>query len=134
MLLGLGQDREDTFGLLVNRIFHIASREDWASAQSVGEYRTSTRGLSLDDVGFIHCARRDQVEGVANTFYRGASDLVLLEIDRQSVGVDVVEEVPEGEDDAFPHVYGPLNVDAVIAVHPFPRGEDGRFVLPQGLG
>jgi len=117
-----------------SRIYHVAFREEWESAEAEGEYRMSTRGLTLDEVGFVHCARRGQVEKVANTFYRGATDLVLLEVDRERLRADVFEEVPDGEDEAFPHVYGPLNVDAVVAVHPFPAGDDGRYALPPDVG
>jgi glutathione S-transferase len=112
-------------------IFHIAEASAWNAALSAGEYRHSTRGRTLEEVGFIHCARRDQVEQVANALYAGEQGLVLLSIDRGRVGAEVREEHIDGADDLFPHIYGPLNVDAVTRVVPFEPGADGRFVVPE---
>jgi uncharacterized protein (DUF952 family) len=65
------------------RIFHVATLADWQQAKQSGRYATSTYGVSLDDVGFIHAARAEQVAGVVSAHYSGVEEpIVLLEIDR----------------------------------------------------
>lgn len=77
-----------------------------------GEYRVSTRGATLEEVGFIHAATEAQVDGVQARFYADAGDLVLLTIDTDRLSSPWQLD-PVG-DDEFPHIYGPLNLDAVI--------------------
>lgn len=115
------------------RIYHIATAQAWTGARSAGSYTESTRGLSLAEVGFIHCSNADQVTRVADTFYRRASGLVLLVIDPDRLTAELRDEDLDGRGEAFPHVYGPLNLDAVVDVVPFEPAEDGRFTLPAGL-
>jgi uncharacterized protein (DUF952 family)/quercetin dioxygenase-like cupin family protein len=110
-------------------IYHLARRREWDDAKRAGEYRISTLGRTLDEEGFIHCSRAGQVAGVANRFYRGQADLALLVIDEQRVQADVREEAVPGADQPFPHVYGPLNLDAVVEVVPFEPGPDGTFAF-----
>ena len=99
-------------------LFHLALRCDWEAAQRAGEYRVSTLGRTLEDEGFLHASYRHQVEGVRARFYADVNEpLVLLEIDRGRLDVPVADEVPDGADEAFPHLYGPLPTDAVVAVH-----------------
>jgi len=63
-------------------IYHLALQGDWARAiTSDAGYRVSSIGLQLDDVGFIHCSFERQLRRVADAFYRGRSDVVLLSID-----------------------------------------------------
>ena len=96
-------------------IHHLALADDWAAAFTVGEYRMSTRGLTIDDVGFIHCSTRDQVESTANLFYADLDQLVLLTIDQSSVGSPIRFEPPSADSsDLFPHIYGPLPIAAVV--------------------
>ncbi len=104
-------------------IFHIAFERDWADAVASGSYTLSTRGKTLADEGFIHASRADQVLGVAANFYADVTDpLVLLEIDEALLTSPVVVEPVPGTDQAFPHIYGPLNPGAVTAVYPFTPG------------
>jgi uncharacterized protein (DUF952 family) len=100
-------------------IFHLARRADWEGAQAAGEYRVSTIGRTLDDVGFIHCSYAEQVDGVAGAFYRDEPDLVLLTIDPDLVQHEIRVEAADDGTGQFPHIYGPLAVDAVIAVAPY---------------
>jgi uncharacterized protein (DUF952 family) len=98
-------------------IFHIATVDEWQAAQLAGDYRVSTLGRSLADEGFIHASRADQVDGVRNAFYADPGlRLVLLEIDPARLDVELRLEVPPGAEAAFPHIYGPLRTDAVVAV------------------
>jgi uncharacterized protein (DUF952 family) len=100
------------------KIFHIAERPVWEAVREAGgPYEVSTRGLTLAEVGFIHASRdEEQVRTVQQAFYADLDDLVLLVIDPE--GLDVRHE-PVG-DDVFPHIYGPLPIDAVIDVRPLP--------------
>lgn len=110
-------------------VFHIATAADWSAGQGRGEYHVSTLGRSLNEVGFIHCSYRHQVERVANAAYRGAGPLLLLSIDPASVGADVREESGGGVE-TFPHLYGPLPVSAVVQVADFVPAGGGLFVPP----
>jgi uncharacterized protein (DUF952 family) len=107
-------------------ILHITSRADWESAQALGDYRLD----SLATEGFIHCSTPDQVLGPANALYRGRGDLVLLVIDPARLAADLVYEDCYEAGQTFPHIYGPLNLNAVVRVVPFPPLPDGTFALP----
>jgi glutathione S-transferase len=110
-------------------LFHITAEADWARAQAVGTYSVSTRGLTLAEVGFVHCAFEEQVARVANSFFRGVDKLVVLRIALDRLTSEVRYESVEGGDELFPHVYGPLNLEAVVAVLPLPLGRDGTFTF-----
>ena len=115
----------------MSRIYHIATRSDWARAQRDGEYTTSTIGKSLADEGFIHASQATQVADVANMFYRGVpGELVLLVIDPEGVRAPIRYEQVPGAEDPFPHIYGPLNPDAVVEARPFSPSPDGTFIFP----
>jgi uncharacterized protein (DUF952 family) len=114
----------------VSLIYHIATRADWERARRDGEYTTSTIGKTLAEEGFIHASRAEQVAGVANMFYRGLpDDLLLLVIDAGQVRAEIRHEDVPGAGAPFPHIYGPLNTDAVVAVRPLPAGPDGEFTF-----
>jgi uncharacterized protein (DUF952 family) len=108
-------------------IFHIAECRHWSDARSDGDYRMSSLGKTLDDEGFIHCSRADQVNTVANTYYRQVPDLMLLVIDASQVDAPIAYEGADNRGQPFPHIYGPLNLDAVLRAEPFAPGEDGFF-------
>jgi glutathione S-transferase len=110
-------------------IYHIADVADWERARLAGEYLVSTRGLTLRDVGFIHCSHAGQVATVANRFYEGETDLVVLVIDTGRVRAEIREEVAPDSDARFPHIYGPLSADAVVGVEPLRAGPDGTFTF-----
>jgi uncharacterized protein (DUF952 family) len=109
--------------IIMTIILHITRREEWEKAKVSGFYR----GDTLDSEGFIHCSTRTQVIKVANFRFRSQRDLVVLCIDSQKVEPSIRYE---GVEDLFPHVYGALNVDAVVRVVEFAAGEDGFFELP----
>ncbi len=103
------------------RIFHIATAADWRRAVATGRYTTSTAGRTLDEVGFIHACRRDQVRAVFDRYYAAlGEDLVLLTIDPARLTAARVVLEPVG-DDTYPHVHGPLERDAVVGVAPLDR-------------
>jgi uncharacterized protein (DUF952 family) len=102
-------------------IFHIATAADWAAAQRSGTYTTSTRGRTLEQEGFIHASRREQVTGVWKAFYADVGEpLVLLTVDTDLLTSRWQEDpvASEGSSDTFPHVYGPINAAAVVHAEP----------------
>jgi uncharacterized protein (DUF952 family) len=103
----------------VTFIYHIAEAADWAQAQRDGQYTISTRGRTLAEEGFIHASTAEQVPLVADAFYRDAPDLVLLVIDTERVRPELRYEQVPGQPDPYPHIYGPLNLDAVLETRPF---------------
>lgn len=112
-------------------IYHIATSADWERARCDGEYTTSTFGKTLAEEGFIHASWPSQVIGVANAYYRGVEeDLVVLVIDPVRVRAQIRDEYVPAAGATFPHIYGPLNADAVVAVRPLPAGPDGEFAFP----
>lgn len=111
-------------------ILHIARREEWEQAQTEGTYRTP----SLETQGFIHFSQPEQVVQTANTFYAGCAGLVLLCVDPARLRSGLRYEAGnESTGEVFPHLYGPLNVDAVVKVIEFSPGADGTFTLPEGI-
>jgi len=107
-------------------ILHIVSRSDWQQAQLQSAYVPA----SLRHEGFIHFSLPDQVIGTANRFYTGQTDLLLLVVDPASLRPNLRLEPPlEAPESAirFPHLYGPLNLDAVIKVVDFPPDADGHW-------
>ena len=107
-------------------IFHITHSKDWKNALEEGAYRSD----SLASQGFIHCSTRTQVVAVANRYYRGQQGLVLLEIASARVQPEIRWENLEGGTELFPHIYGPLNLEAVEKVIEFEPGEEGAFQFP----
>jgi uncharacterized protein (DUF952 family) len=113
-------------------IYHITGASDWAQARQDGAYRLSTLGRSLADEGFIHASTAPQVAPVANAFYQEASDLLVLFIDTDRVQPEIRYEQVPGSADPFPHIYGPLNTDAVVQAIPLERDASGLFTFATG--
>lgn len=112
-------------------IYHIALAADWDAAVAAGDYRVSTLGRTLDDEGFLHASTSAQVRGVADAFYAGVREpLVLLTIDERRLTVPLQWDAVPGRPDPFPHLYGPLDVDAVVLATPLTRDAAGRLELP----
>lgn len=105
-------------------LYHLALRAEWNSARSEGSYRRSTRGRSLDEVGFIHLSAAHQVEATAQRFYGDLppGEVVLLSIDPQrlaAAGLELRREPAPGTGELFPHLYGALPLEAVLLAQPF---------------
>jgi uncharacterized protein (DUF952 family) len=117
-------------------IYHISTRSEWQAAESAGHYSAP----SLETEGFIHCSKLNQVLDVANAFYRQLKDVVLLCIDENKLVAELKWEAPvhpkasaDAPDyPAFPHVYGLINLDAVLEVVNLPQDENG-YHLPESL-
>ena len=107
-------------------ILHITRRIEWEKATAKGRYEPA----SLQKQGFIHCSMPEQIIRVANSHFRGKRGLMLLCIDTEKVTADIRYESPDGGPEQFPHIYGVLNIDAVVNVVDFKPAEDGIFSLP----
>jgi uncharacterized protein (DUF952 family)/heme-degrading monooxygenase HmoA len=106
-------------------LVHLALPGDWAAAQASGSYGMSTRGVTLEQEGFIHCSFDHQVLGVANRFYADLDELVVLRLDPARLGADIVVEPPfPGSVEHFPHLYGPIPLAAVVAATTWHRTGD----------
>ena len=99
----------------VPEIFHIMVPEAWTQAQHTGAITTSTRGVSLAEEGFVHCSYAGQVAATAARFFGDLAEVVLLRIDPARLAAPLVTEDLTGAGEPFPHVYGPINLDAVVA-------------------
>ena len=111
-------------------IFHLAVPDDWAAAFDLGEYTMSTRGVTLEQEGFIHCSTRKQMQDTANRFYGDLDQLVVLTIDPLLVPSPIVFEPPAPDMDVlFPHIYGPLPIAAVNLASPWLRSPDTPWTL-----
>jgi uncharacterized protein (DUF952 family) len=97
-------------------ILHLAIRSDWEKAREIGRYEWSTRGITVADEGYTHCSFEHQWRGVRERFYSDLTDgqLVLLEIDESRLSSRVVVERLGNAPDEFPHIYGVIDIDAVI--------------------
>jgi glutathione S-transferase len=100
------------------RIFHVTTAADWAAAQQNGSYTVSTRGVTLEQEGYIHCSEAHQYDGVRSRYFADAADVVLLEVETERLTSPWRTEQLPGDDQAYPHVYGPLDLDAVVDVRP----------------
>jgi uncharacterized protein (DUF952 family) len=108
------------------QLLHIISDQEWVAAQQAGDYQPP----SLQAEGFIHCSTVEQVAATANRYYIGRKDLHLLVIDAELVEKLVKFEDTSGRGELFPHIYGPLNLTAIVAVVPFAPTADGTFETP----
>jgi uncharacterized protein (DUF952 family) len=108
-------------------IVHALTASDWAAFREAGTYRPP----SLDADGFVHCSKPGQIVVVADTVHAAADDLVLLLLDESRLDAPVRYGAGDGES-AFPHVYGPLTLAAVVESFPFERDETG-YRLPAAL-
>lgn len=107
-------------------IFHIAQDENWQQTQLTKTYQTD----NLGSAGFIHCSTKQQLVQVTNRFFAGQTELILLCIDTDLVQSPIKYEESE-PNQLFPHIYGALNLDAVVKVLTWNVGQNGQFSLDQ---
>jgi len=118
-------------------ILHLLSRDSWVAAQAHGQLIAQ----SVATEGFAHCSTEHQIVDVANKYYSGANNMVLLNIDPARLTSKLIFEPPAHLDGSpalphepmFPHIYGPINLDAVIEVIDFPCDFKGHFSSPPQL-
>ena len=104
-------------------LYHLALEEDWQQARNAGVYSRSTRGKSLQEVGFVHASWSHQVEPTWQRFYGDGPELRLLVIDPsrlEAAGIPLREEPAPGSGERFPHLYGVLPIGAVLLAERYP--------------
>lgn len=98
-------------------IYHVTTAAAWKEAQKIGFYEAS----SLKEEGYIHCSLEKQVPGVLDRYFSGKDDLVKLVIDTDKLTSAYIYDWSTTNEDTFPHVYGPINLEAVNEVLPISR-------------
>ena len=102
-------------------IYHLVPANIWQASTG-----PTYSAASLASEGFIHFSFADQVAAAADRFYADQQDMLVLHLDPSRLTSPVREE-PSGTGEIFPHIYGPINRDAVVSVQSLRRGADGRW-------
>lgn len=97
-------------------IYHIVTSSYWAKFESTSEYISET----LDVEKFIHCSRKEQLAGVLERFFAGVNNLLVVEIDESKLTSCLLYEAVPDSDETFPHIFGPINKEAIVEVHHWP--------------
>ncbi len=108
-------------------IIHITRRKLWNEAKRKGIYVSE----SLDSDGFIHCSDINQVTKVANSLFKGQRDLVLLYINEDKVDAEIKYEDLYNAGEDYPHIYGPINIDAIEDIKDLILNQEDNFELPK---
>lgn len=95
-------------------IYHVTTAADWKAAKESGQYHHP----SIKTEGFIHCSQEHQVAGVLERYFAGQINLVKLVIDTDKLSSKFVFDWSPSSADTFPHIYGVININAVINVIP----------------
>ena len=96
-------------------IYHVSTSEEWQNARQQGFYEVG----SLASEGFIHCSKMEQVAGVLERYYKDQTGLLLMHIDESKLTAPLKYELAPSVNEEFPHIYGRLNLDAVVEVVAF---------------
>ena len=114
-------DSRISWSYVMEIIYHLTSREAWAAAQPTGEYEAP----SLAEEGFIHCSADEaQMLRVAERLYPAATGLQVLDVDTTKLQAE-----PSRSGELYPHIYGRINLDAVVHVRDLTLDADGRHSL-----
>ena len=109
-------------------IYKILPLPLWQEAQRTGVFPGSE--VDLRD-GYIHFSTAEQAAETAARHFAGQRDLVLLEVEANSLG-DALKWEPSRGGALFPHLYAPLDLKHVRRADPLPLGSDGRHRFPDG--
>ena len=93
-------------------IYHVTTQRNWDLAITQGYY--SADSIALE--GFIHCCKKDQLNGVIERYYQDVDQLFILEIEPSKVTSPLKYELAPSVNEEFPHIYGTLNLDAVVSI------------------
>lgn len=106
-------------------IFHLVHKKKWKEQKLDGRYHPQ----SLDSEGFIHCSSGNDIESVANRLFKGKRRILLIVINTSLIEPELKYEKDEDTGVVYPHIYGPLNLDAVIDKIELAPDEDGSFKI-----
>jgi uncharacterized protein (DUF952 family) len=93
-------------------IYHVVAKSQWEQALAQGFYEAPSLAIE----GFIHLSMQNQVQGVLNRYYQGQNDLLLLHVEENKLTAPLKLEIAPSVNEEFPHLFGPLNIDAVVNV------------------
>ena len=93
------------------QIYHVVIREEWESTANESFFEAK----SLSSEGFIHCSYADQLEGVLERYFTDAREVFILHLDANRLTSPLVSE-PSTNGEPYPHIYGPINRDAIVTV------------------
>jgi uncharacterized protein (DUF952 family) len=106
-------------------IYHITTKNDWQKAQELGFYEA----ISLETEGFIHASEKNQVAPSANLFFQGQENLIVLGIEEALLESAIIYENTVGGTELFPHIYGKINLNAVVKIIQLEKNTEGQFVF-----
>jgi uncharacterized protein (DUF952 family) len=110
-------------------VYKILAEAAYEAAKSEGHFIGTSDDLRD---GFIHLSAAHQLEGTLAKHYAGQEDLLLLTLDRDQLGEGLKWEPSRGGD-LFPHLYGPLELDAILSAELLELDDDNRHILPEGV-
>lgn len=110
----------------------IMSREDWDQTLGSGNDYEARIEADLKD-GFIHCSTDQQLTKTLNRWYTDVDEVLVAVIDPEKLSGELKWE-PNFEGEDFPHIYGPIDVDAVAGAYEVKRSTDGGWQVPSELG
>ncbi|KWV48737.1 glutathione S-transferase [Bradyrhizobium macuxiense] len=108
-------------------IYKITPASAWREAERQGVYRGSA-----DDIrdGFIHFSTASQVAETARKHFFGQIGLFLVAVDADALG-DALRWEPSRNNELFPHLYGELDLGAVMEIHGLRARSDGGHDVPE---
>ena len=114
-------------------IVHAAVKRDWEDAQIKGIYQP-IHFESLKKGGFIHCSEIENIVNVANdNLTKVTAPMLLLCIDTDKLTSEIKWEERGNGGIKFPHVYGPINLEAVVETFDFKKDNEGMFFYPDEI-
>ena len=107
------------------KILHLITEQDWESARDARQWRPG----SLAEEGFIHCsADEEQAMRVVARLYPDRTDMLVLEVDTDKLNYSVVSE-PSRSGEIYPHIYGPLEMSAVVVAWRVKADGQGGYAI-----
>ena len=111
----------------MRRIYKICPGSAWREAERQGVYRGSADDLRD---GFIHFSSLTQLAETARKHFLGQAGLLLIEVDADVLGEALRWEASRNGD-LFPHLYGRLDLGAVVSVRELHERSDGSHEIPE---
>lgn len=108
------------------KIFHIINEQEWKAKNS-----DAYVPKDFEREGFIHCSKQEQFIQVANAKFKNQTDLLLLEINSEKVNSPIKFEKLTGMSEEHPHIYGPLNTNAITKAYRLIPDVNGFFTQPR---
>lgn len=106
-------------------VFHLVKQEEWKKQKKDGKYHPE----SLESEGYIHCSSGSQIQETANRRFKGEDDLMLIVINTTLISPELKYETDKEHGKTYPHIYGPLNLDAVVDKITLAPENDGTFEI-----